>query len=187
MRRQGNGVMTDERILQYGKEKGFHAQTLERWLNLAEPDREALLGLARGLKLSENHLRDFLDWLEEISLRDGLSPREVLQGEILVRISSDPRLSRGDKLKRIKEEVRRLRFPRLSRIEDAIQKTVCEMELSAQIQFIIPPGLEGGTVTVQLKSASREELKRLVDEVGRALETDSARRLFGLLQGDEAG
>lgn len=187
MKRQGNGVMPDERILQYGRGKGFHTQTLERWLKLAEPDREAILGLARGLKLGENHLRDFLDWLDEISLRDGLSPREVLHGETLVRISSDPRLSRGDKLKRIKEEVRRLRFPRMSRIEDAVQKAVREMELSAQIRLIIPPGLEGGTVTVQLKSASREELKRLVDEVGRALETDSARRLFALLRGDDAG
>ncbi|MBI2091242.1 MAG: hypothetical protein HYT78_21295 [Deltaproteobacteria bacterium] len=171
-------------IVGYAKEKGFHQQTLERWLNLAEADREAILGLAQGLKPSENHLRDFLDWLDEISLRDGLSPRDVLSSEPLVRIFSDPRLSRSDKLKRIKEEVRRLRFPRLSRIEDAIQQTVRDMGLSSRIQVIIPPGLEGGTVTVQLKSASYEELKRLVVELGRASETDRARRLFELLRGD---
>ncbi|MBI2361223.1 MAG: hypothetical protein HYV04_20345 [Deltaproteobacteria bacterium] len=176
--------MSDERILEYGREKGFHAQTLERWLSMAEPDREAIADLAQALKPSENHLRDFLDWLDEISLRDGVSPGKVLLSEPLVRIFSDPRLSRSDKLKRIKEEVRRLRFPRLSRIEDAFRGAVHEMGLSPQIQVAVPPGLEGGTVTVRLKSASYEELKRLVGELGRALETDSARRLFELLRGE---
>lgn len=178
--------MIDERILRYGKEKGFHAHTLERWLNLAEPDREAILGLVQCLKPSENHLRDFLDWLDEISLRDGLSPRDVLSGEPLVRISSDPRLSRSDKLKRIKEEVRRLRFPRLSRIEDAIQQTVRDMRLSSRIQVIIPPGLEGVTVTVQVKASTHEELKRLVGEVEKASETEAMREIFALLRGESS-
>ena len=65
--------MTDQTILEYGKERGIRNQTLKRWLDLPESDQGALLDLANGLKIGENHLRDLLDWAEEISLRDGSS------------------------------------------------------------------------------------------------------------------
>lgn len=178
--------MTDQEIIAYGKEKGFHKQTLERWLGLTEADRKALLGLAQGLKMSENHLRDFLDWLEEIALRDEVSLREVLEGESLLRISSDPRLSRADKLKRIKEEVRRLRFPRLSRIEGEVQKRIREMKLQPQIQMTVPPGLEGGTLTVHMRATSYEELRRLVGKLEQAAGGEEMKDIFALLKGEAA-
>ena len=121
--------MIDQEIIAYGKANGFRQQTLERWLKLSEADQKALLDLAQELKIGENHLRDFQDWLEEISLRDGVSLVEILKRESLLRISSDPRLGRNDKLKRIKEEVRRLRFPRLAHIEGEIRKRIRERKL----------------------------------------------------------
>ncbi|MFQ5904415.1 MAG: hypothetical protein ACE5JO_12070 [Candidatus Binatia bacterium] len=178
--------MTIQEILAYGKEKGFHKQTLEHWLRLNEADREALLGLAQGLKMGENHLRDFLEWLEEIALRDGVRLCEVLNGESLLRILSDPRLSRNDKLKRIKGEVRRLRFPRLSQIEGEVQKRIREMKLKPQIQITLPPGLEGGALTVQVRATSYEELRRLVGELGQAVEGEKMKDIFALLKGEAA-
>lgn len=177
--------MLDQQILAYGKAKGFHKQTLERWLRLTEADREALLDLAQGLKIGENHCRDFLDWLEEISLRDGVSLCEVLRGESLLRISSAPRLSRNDKLKQIKDEVRRLRFPRLAQVEGEIQRRIREMKLKPQIQITVPPGLEGGALTVQVRASGHEELKRLVRELGQALEREPVVEIFALLTGRE--
>lgn len=177
--------MTDQPVLAYGREKGFHKQTLERWLGLSEVDREALLELARGLKLGENHLRDFLDWLQEIALRDGVSFSDVLNGAALSRISSDPRLSRNDKLKRMKEELRRLRFPRLARLEEEIQRRVQEMKLGPRIRISFPPGLEGGELTVQMKAASHETLRKLIEELAEALEKRAMREIFALIEGGE--
>ena len=174
--------MVDQEIVAYGEAKGWHKQTLDRWLKLAETDRQALWSLARELKLGENHLRDFLDWLEEIALRDGVSFCEVLKGESLQRISSDPRLGRNDKLKQIKEELRRLRFPRLARIEEEVRKRIYELRLRPQIQITVPPGLEGG-VNVQMKAASYEELERLVGELKQALEKKAVKEIFALLGG----
>jgi len=90
--------MMDQAIHEYGREKVFQKQTLDRWLKLPEPDREALLELARGLRIGENHFRDFLDWLEEISLRDGASLCQILKGKSIALIWSDSRLGRNDKL-----------------------------------------------------------------------------------------
>ncbi len=176
----------DQPALAYGSEKGFHKQTLDRWLGLAEADRDALLDLARDLKLGENHFRDFLDWLEEVALRDGVSFRDVLNGAALSRISSDPRLGRNDKVKRMKEELRRLRFPRLARLEEDIQRRVQEMKLGPRIRISFPPGLEGGELTVQMKAASLETLQQLTEELAEALQKRAMKEIFALLSGRES-
>ena len=172
--------MLERTILGYARARGFNQRTLERWLKLTEADQEALLGLVQGLKMGENHLRDFLDWLGEIALRDGVSLSDVLK------ISSDPRLGRSDKLKQIKEEVRRLRFPRLSRIEGEIQKRIREMRLKPQVQISVPPGLEGGSLTLQVRAGSYEELRELFGEIGRAFDSKAMREIFDLLAGRES-
>lgn len=137
--------------------------------------------------MGENHFRDFLDWLEEIALRDDTNIHEILRREFIGGISSDPRLSRNDRLNRIKEEVRRLRFPRLSQIEGEIQKRIREMKLKPQIRMSVSPGLEGGTLTVQVRATSYEELKRLVGELGQAVAKEAVQEIFALMGREENG
>lgn len=158
---------------------------MDRWLELSEPDQDALLELAEAVRLSENHFRDFFDWLEEIVLRDGGTIRQTLERATLSRILSDPRLGRNDKLKYLKEEVRRLRFPRLARMEQEIQERIRGLKLGPQIQMRVPPGLEGGALTVEVRATHFEELKGLVAELDRALERDSVKTIFALLCGEE--
>lgn len=143
------------------------------------------MDLALELQIGENHLRDFQDWLEEISLRDGISLCEILQRESVSRISSDPRLGRNDKVKKIKEEVRRLRFPRLAHIEREIRQRIRELKLGPKMQITFPPDLEGGELTVQMKAGSHAELKRLVGELEEAVEKKALKEIFALLAGSE--
>ncbi|MEE8074556.1 MAG: hypothetical protein V3T60_02900 [Candidatus Binatia bacterium] len=177
--------MLDQAILEYGREKGFHKQTLERWLKFPEADREAMLELARGLRTGENHFRDLMDWLEEVSLRDGVSVLEILKGKSIEPIWSDPRLGRNDKLRRIKEELRRLRFPRLVQVEGEIQKRIRQMKLRPQIKISVPPNLEGGTLTLQLRATGHEELRGLFREISQILEGTEMKEIFDLLMGRE--
>jgi len=176
--------MNDQQILAYSKARGFRHNTVERWLGLSGPDREALLNLAQGLDVGQNHLRDLLDWLEEIKLRDGVSFAEILSREELSRIMSDPRLGRNDKLKRLKDELRRLRFPRMARIEKEIHQRVGEMKLKPQIQVNVPSGLESGTVTVQVKATDCDEMKRLIGDLVRLSEGEQMKQIFALLRGE---
>jgi hypothetical protein len=177
--------MVSQRICEYGKEKGLHARTLDRWLKLPENDQEALMGLAQKLKIGENHLRDFLDWIEEIILRDGSVDGGILKKQSIIQIESDPRLSRNDKLKRIKDELRRLRFPRLVHVEGEIQKRIRGLGIPTQMQMSVPPNLEGGTLSVQIKSASHEELRRLVRELGLLVDRNEMTEIFALLTGSD--
>ena len=178
--------MSENEIHQYAKGKGFHPQTLQRWLGWDQPARERLLRLAVGLKIGENHLRDLMDWLEEIALRDQLTIGELLARRLITDIESDPRLGRADKLKRVKEELRRLRFPRLAQTEESIRLRIRELKLHPQIRLTVPPGLEGGKLLVELSASTPEELKRLAVKLAETSDKYSVQEIFALLAG-EAG
>lgn len=176
--------MSDEQIRQYAQEKGFRPSTLERWLSWAETDKDALFGLAGALRIGENHVRDLIDWLEEISLRDGTTIREILAAGPVPGIQTDPRLGRADKLKRIKEQIRRVRFPRLSATEDLVQTRIRDLGLKAPIKLTAPPGLEGGRLYIEFHAASHQELRELIGKLAEAAKNITMTEIFALLRGE---
>jgi hypothetical protein len=139
--------------------------------------------LAFALKIGENHLRDLVDWLEEISLRDGLQVRQILGNGSIAALESDPRLGRADKLKRIKDQIRRWRFPRLAQTEDSIRARVQELKLQPEIRLTVPPGLEGGRLRVEFDASSQDELRRLIAKLADVTGKEAVREIFGLLAG----
>lgn len=177
--------MSDQAICDYANARGFHSRTLERWLSWQPADRAALADLVIGLKMGENHLRDMMEWLEEIALRDGTQICAILDGKTFAEIATSPRLGRGDKLKRIKEEVRRMRFPRLAQTEDAIRERIRALKLHPDIIVSAPPGLEGGRLQVEFQASARDELKRLASKLAQAADTETAGEIFALLAGKD--
>lgn len=142
--------------------------------------------IAFALKMSENHLRDAMDWLEEIALRDQSTIYEILGENVFTEIHTDPRLGRADKVKRIKDQLRRMRFPRLAETEDAIQKKVQSLKLHPEIRVSVPPGLERGRIQVEISASSREELRRASKKLSDAIENELTAEIFTLLSGERA-
>ncbi len=175
--------MSEEQIREYAKGKGFHPQTLDRWLAWDEQDRDGLWRLAYALKIGENHLRDLMDWLEEIALRDAVTIHEILTRGELNAVETDPRLGRADKLKRIKEQLRRLRFPRLTETEDALRARIQALRLHPAIRLSVPAGLERASLHVELDASSPHELRTLAAKLMDAADKEPARELFALLSG----
>jgi hypothetical protein len=175
--------MSENAIRDYAKAKGFHRQTLERWLNWAPPDRDSLEEISVSLKIGENHLRDMMDWLEEISLRDGVKIADLLASKAVVDVKTDPRLGRADRLKRVKEQLRRLRFPRLAGAEDSVRERIQALKLPAEIRLSVPPGLEGGRLQVEFSAANLADFRSLSDKLRAAAASDFAREIFQLLSG----
>lgn len=178
--------MSETVIREHAQAKGFHPQTLERWLSWETSARDALLSLALDLKISENHLRDLMDWLEEAALRDGAAIGALLARQSIDDIKTDPRLGRADKLKRIKEQVRRLRFPRLAQIEDEIRQNIQALKLQPAIRLSVVPGLEGGRLQVEFSAATSEELAKLSAQLHQAAAKAEAGEIFRLLAGRES-
>ena len=152
----------------------------------SEQDREGLFRVAYALKVSENHLRDLLDWLEEISLRDQVGISDILSRDDIVNVQTDPRLGRADKLKRIKEEIRRLRFPRLAETEDVLRARIRELKLHPEIRLSVPAGLEGGQLRVEFSVSSPDGLKQLAARLVEAADKEIVKEIFALLSGETA-
>jgi hypothetical protein len=175
--------MSREQVSHYAKARGFHPQTLARLSTWDPPASAALERLALALKISENHLRDLMDWLEEIALRDHRNIEAILADKIVTDIETDPRLGRADKLKRVKEEIRRRRFPRLARIENELRARISELKLQPEIALSAPPGLEGGKLRVEFQVSSQQELRRSVARLADAAEKEAISEVFALLTG----
>jgi len=173
----------DQPSLDYARTKGFHEATIKRLSSLAQGDQHAFMGIVATLRASENHVRDMLDWLQEVALRDGTSIEAVLSKKTVGAILTDPRLGRNDKLKRVKEELRKMRFPRLSQIETEITKRIQALKLKPQVQLAVPAGLEGGFLTLQVKAGSYQELRQLLAELAQAAEKIEVEEIFELLDG----
>jgi len=152
-----------------------------RWLALNDADRAAFLSLMQEIKAGENHLKDLLDWAEEIALRDGTAMATLVKN--LSATIDDPRLGRNDKVKRLKDELRRLRFPRLARLEDEIQRRVRELKLAKGVSLSVPVGLEGGSVTIEIEASSADQMRTLVRSLAGAVESGSMNEIFSLLHG----
>jgi hypothetical protein len=173
--------MTAQTIHEYAQSKGFHPQIKERWLSWNANDGAALLEVAVSLKAGENHLRDLMNWLEEIALRDGIAIGEVLRSKTISDIRTDPRLGRADRLKRIKDQIRRIRFPRLSQIEDSIQSKIRQLRLPPVVRVSVPAGLEGGDLQVEFTAGNPAEFKKILKELGAAAESESLAEIYVLL------
>ena len=175
--------MTAETIQEYALSKGFHPKFLQRWLNWNPKDGAALLDIALSLKAGENHLRDLMDWLEEIALRDGVVIREILANKAISEIRTDPRLGRADRLKRIKDQVRRMRFPRLSQIEDALRSKIRQLKLPPSVTLSVPLGLEGGDLQIEFTAGNPAEFKSVLMRLAAVAESDTLAELYLLLNG----
>jgi hypothetical protein len=175
--------MTQEQVQEYAKARGFHPRTLARMSGWTAPDCAALGRLILAFKISENHLRDLMDWLEEIALRDGCAVAAILAEKAINNIETDPRLGRADKLKRVKEAVRRRRFPRLAQTEDALRTCIVALRLHPDIVLSAPAGLEGGRLHIEFSASSQDEFKRLAGKLIEAAGKDEAREAFALLAG----
>ena len=169
----------NEQLVTYAQEKRLSPQTLARWQAWSAEDQAALFVVVQVLQLGENQLRDFLDWLEEITARDGGAVRALLtRADIHHPLQST--LSRNDKLKAVKEALRRIRYPRLSRLEAELHATVKALDLGNRIQVSFPLALEGEEITIELKARNPQELTDTLRRLQQCVDDGSLLRLFAL-------
>jgi len=169
-----------EQIVVYAQQKHLSVQTLARWQAWKEEDQEVLLTLAEELQLGENHVRDFLDWLEEVSARDGSTISNLLtRSEI--RRPLGTKLSRNDKLKAVKDALRKVRYPRLSLLEENLRAAVKELDLGQRVRVSFPLALEGDEVTIEIKARNAKELADSLTRLRQRLDEGAVQRIFDLL------
>ena len=168
-----------DQLIAYAQERRLSAPTLHRWQAWPEEDQAAFFSVVKELQLNENQLRDFLDWLEEIIARDGVTVQDLWgRGELLRPLES--KLSRNDKLKAVKEVLRKIRYPRLSHLEDDLRAAIKALDLDNRVRVSFPPALEGNEVTLEIKARNLEEVREHLALLQQKLEDGSLQRVFAV-------
>jgi hypothetical protein len=166
-----------DHIAAYAQLKRLSPQTLSRWQVWTETDQAALWEIVYELQLGENHLRDFLDWCEESSLRDGQTIAALLaRSEIRQPLTA--KLGRNDKLKVVKEALKKIRYPRLSRLQEDLGAAIKALDLGARVRVSLPPSLEGDEITVEIKARNAKELRDSLQRLQQRLDDGTIQRLF---------
>jgi hypothetical protein len=173
--------VTDE-IRAFAHERRYGAPTLARWLALAPPDGQALLELARELRLGENQLRDLWDWAEEIAQRDHTSLVQVLAHESVTTPRRNRSLGRNDKLKLIKAALRRLRFPQLAAAEERLAALVRQLDLPHNIRVTFPEFLEGDEVRIEIVANSIASLEDAAERLRAVAGAPPFAAIFQILE-----
>ena len=168
------------RIATYAQRKRLSGTTLARWQAWPATDQAALFSLLQDLQCGENHLKDLLDWFEEIAVRDEQTVADILGRRELRSARATPG-SRHDKLKAVKTVLRKIRYPRLTRLEENVRQAVKSLDLSRAGQVSFPPDFEGDEVTLTLTVRNVHEFRDVLSQLQQRLDDGRFQRVFDAL------
>jgi hypothetical protein len=174
----------EQAVLAYGREKRFSAATMRRWLSRSTGEQRQLLDLAAQLRLGENQFRDFLDLLQDIAARRGVSIAALLEGPEVQAVWAQGR-GRNEAIKALRATLRRIRYPHLVAAERRVAELVRRLKLPAGVDLQAPLNLEGNEVTIHLRGKSASEIRSRAAALAVALELAEVDEVYRILEGGE--
>jgi hypothetical protein len=174
--------MTEATVRAYAAEKHFGAATIERWLALPPPSRDALLELTERLRLGENQFRDVLDDLTAIAARQSTTIAAIVASADVAAVLARGQ-GRNESVKALKVALRRLRYPQLAAAERRLRALTRALRLPAGVDVALPENLEGDAVTMTLRGRSAAELRAQARSLVAALAGQEIEEMFAVLEG----
>jgi hypothetical protein len=160
-----------------------NALRLTRWPLEHQP---AIISLLEKLHLGENVLRECLERMHEVWLRDGTSPRDFLAEPGCRSVLNDPDRSRPQKTQGFRAYLRRRRFPSIAAVEEAFQQARARLALGPGVSLHAGPYFEEEGIRIAFRARTPQELKALAERLREAAGRDEAvQDLFDAAKMDE--
>ena len=142
------------------------AATLAQW---PAADRAAALPYLADLPFSQSKQEQFLEDVEILARREGVSTGEILVRQPLTQLLQDPHLNPTARAEAVRLHLRRWVNPRLSAALAAFQAALGRLGLRGhpRIHLQPPPAFEGPDFHLEIKFADARELKNLLEEIAR--------------------
>jgi len=119
------------------------------------------------LKLSLNKQREFLTLSHEISVREGISIPELINGADFENILSDEKADRNLKTSKRRQYLKARRFPVIVRAEDNFRRNLKTLALAGGIKLIPPADFEGNTFIINMEFKTISEFAELTSCLNR--------------------
>jgi hypothetical protein len=150
-------------------EEGVSLGNASQFLEFTAEEQTEIGRVIRELKLGENTLKEVLTLIREISLRDGLTVRRLIQGEI-EGIASDTNSSQVHRSQQVRRRLREMRYPQLTELESTFRGKRKGLGLSPVISLQPPPYFEGDGLRVEFRFRNVGEFKGIISKLMEASE-----------------
>ena len=162
-----NADDTDAQIRELAAERRLPQSHLDRWLAMDPSSRDAMLDIARTLRLRTGQLVTLLDTLDEIAVREHVTVATILERQEVRRVASGSG-SAPSRASALLEALRTLRYPLLKKTQDDLYAEVSALKLPRGISIDLPKDLGSDELTVSIRARSGADLAHLLDSLDRS-------------------
>lgn len=146
---------------------------------LPNDEADAVASLFNKMPMGLNKQREVLLYLKEISARDDIPLKHLLEEDTIKSTLNNDDLDGNQKSRRIRSYLKKRRFPRLVKIETEFYDHVRALGLGGTIQIMPPANFEGSSCTMTIRFNSLNALMRAHHKISDALDNPIASKLFG--------
>lgn len=157
---------------------------IELLAHFAPDDREAIAALAAELRLGVNKIKELILNLDEIALRDGQAPAEILARSAIREALRDDAHPAPQKAEAVRRSVHALRYPQFTEVERRYHDTLQHLQLPKGVQFRTDRFFEDDRMSVGFQFRSADELRRIAAQLSTVSEQPELADLLRLVQGE---
>lgn len=145
--------------------KRFSLQTIRLLLDMDTDACGLVSDWLLKMNCNINYQREFIEYIIDISHRDGVGIPQVLSDEALLSLLHDERRNQPQKTREILDVLRHRRFPALSGAEDTFRKRLARLNLPPEARVSHSPGFESSEYLLEVRFPDGETLRRKLDEI----------------------
>jgi hypothetical protein len=143
-------------------EKELSFQTIKTLLGMEPDSRSTVLKWISSIKFNSNQQTKFIEYLEDISIKEEKKISDLLGEKQFLSILEDKKLNNPQKSKLILDLLRSRRFPRLAHSEKAFQKEISGFPLPGGVKLHHSPFFENPDYRLEIVFRSGYELKEKI-------------------------
>ncbi len=130
------------------------------------------------LRPGVNKWRDLLEWVDEISVRDKISPSNLFELPELQPILNQNDLSPNVRYDRIRQIFHSRRYPILSDLRVRLAKSLDALKLDDKTKVHVQDSFESDEIRIEIKFRTREEFVNQVEKLVRASDSEALDELI---------
>lgn len=168
----------EKEIKQFVLKEEVSRSNIRLLAQMSVEDRMALYPLLSRLKLGENRLREILTLLGEISRRERVTLKEVIDHPEIQALLSLRALTPIQRTERLKRVLMTLRYPKMRELEEEFEKKRKELSLPEGVSIHHSSYFEGKGLRVELKFESMEEYRTMVGALSMLAQREELEELL---------
>ena len=134
------------------------------------------------LRPGVNKWRDLLEWVEEISTRDEITPLDLFELPELQSVLNQNDLAPNVRYDRIRQILHSRRYPILSDLRVRLARSLDALKLDDKTKVHVQDSFESDEIRIEMKFRTREEFVSQVEKLVRASDSEALDELIRIFK-----